>query len=186
MGQPEEQMSVDQGEATLAAAETGHWPDGEELQAYSIDTLVDYPETGTQPAATPESPDSGPRRNWWMLSTAALLAAAAAFVAATAHGVAVLTNPAAPAPVTVTLPAPDRNAEFLADVDRAAIPRDPDGLKAIHNGYVACFMLSTGSTEAEVIDGIIGRGAQATGLPNSQVGPFVRIARAHYCPNGHL
>lgn len=184
MEEPQEAMSVDQGEQVLAVAETGFWPNGEAPQAYSGDITLDYPETGAQPYPTDTEPHTptgvGDRRSRWALSAAALLAAAAAFVAVGAHGVhELIAAPPAPTVITKTVvaAAPDRDQPFLDDLTRAGIHytnRDA----VVGDAYVVCVGIRTGHT----IDEMEQTYSQALKHPVYEMAHFIDLAHMHYCP----
>jgi hypothetical protein len=166
----------DADDLTAANAETTAAPEGAHADALDY-PVEDYPLTEAAP--TPDDPRA--RRTRWVLSLAVLLAAAAAFVAAGTHGMRVLTAPTA-AQVTVTLPPPDRNAQFLADLARAGIPvGDPN--HAVLGGYFVCvWLLSDDDERRRPLPPRVG--GPLTGL---QFTPqFIEVSKAHYCPNRHL
>jgi hypothetical protein len=161
---------------TAADVETTAAPEGQGPHAYALDCAVeDYPATG----AGPVGDDPPARRTRWVLSVAALLAAAAAFIAAGAHGAHVLTAPT-PAPVTVTLPPPDRNAEFVADLARAGIPVG-DQNEAVVGGYFVCVWVLGADNGRPMPPQIAGKFSGLRFTPQ-----FIDVSKAHYCPNGHL
>lgn len=164
---------VDAAEPT-AAAQTA--PPEAYPQAYGDETVVDYPLTGAAPI-----PDRRYGRTRWMLSLAALLAAGAAFIATGAYGARVLTAPP-PAPVvitsTLTVPAPDPNAAFLADLDRAGIPHANQDDIAVGDAYVMCMGLRNGLPWPEIED----TAANGMHIPRPLVARFIDLAHRHYCP----
>lgn len=150
-------------------------PTAAEPTAYAADyPIEDYPATGAAPLA-----DGRRGRVRWILSLAALLAAAAAFVAAGAHGIHVLTA-TAPAPATVTLPPPDQNAAFLADLQNAGLlaPRSPN--QAITLAHFVCASLGMGKTETDLTSTEFTQPWGRISLP------FAKLAEQHYCPSGHM
>lgn len=205
-------MSVDQGEAGLAVAETGFWPNGEAPQAYSGDITLDYPETGAQPYRhdTDEHiPAAAPRRNWWALSVAALLLSVAALVAAGAHGARVLLSPpAAPAPAatsTVPVPGPlatmvpaqtdaDKDRLFLANVHELAPglfvgPPSPEGdAQAVRVGRNMAERIVAGGGPVPALNGLIANAARGRangdqGVPGDRdIAVLTYAAMLAYCP----
>ncbi|CDO89949.1 DUF732 domain-containing protein [Mycobacterium triplex] len=153
-----------------AAGETAAAP--EEPHAYALE----YPAEDYPPTAAAPLPDSRTVRARWALALAVLLSAAAAFIVAGAHGLRVLTAPA----VTVTAPPADRDAEFLADLDRAGIPARTTG-HGVLAGYFACGGLGMGKTEDDLTTTVFGPPIGGHLTPQ-----FVAIAKAQFCPGGHL
>lgn len=212
MEEPEETVSVDQGEAGLAVAETGFWPNGEAPQAYSGDTIVDYPDTGAQPYQNDTDehlPAVASRRNSWALSVAALLLSVAALVMAGAHGARVLTSPpAAPAPAaTSTVPAPgplaamvpsgtdaDKDRLFLANVHELAPglfvgPPSPESdAQAVRVGRNMAERIVAGGGPVPALNGLIanaqrGRANGDQGVPSDRdIAVLTYAAMLAYCP----
>lgn len=196
-------MSVDQGEAGLAAAETGFWPNGEAPQAYSSDALVDYPETGAQPQQ-PAADDPAPRRARWMLGAAALLLSLAALVVAGAHGARVLSpQPAAPASAAAasTVPAAvpastdaDKDRLFLANVHELAPglfvgpPSSESDAQAVHVGRNMAERIVAGGGPGIALDGLIAsanrdRARGNVGVPSDRdMAVLAYAAMLAYCP----
>ncbi|PJE22363.1 MAG: hypothetical protein CK431_17025 [Mycobacterium sp.] len=139
------------------------------------------------PPAAAVTPD-GDRRPRWLLAGAAFAVAAAALIGASAYGVQTMGGLSSTpvtvtaAPVTVTAPAPDRNAEFLSALRLAGIQYHYGGERAIHNAHAACVLIGTGTTDAEVASTIASM-AQVDGPIGQQ---FVKLAKEYYCPGGHF
>lgn len=161
-----------------AAGETTAAP--EQLQAYALDDVEDYP----QPA---------PSRARWVLPFAALMVAGAALIAAGAIGVRALNDANTPI-VTVTRPTittrapaltkPDQDTEFLMDLD-AHGGRLMGAYAAVHDAKKVCwFVANRQRTREQMIAGLIA--SNDGGLDRATAEMFIDIAMAHYCPGGQL
>lgn len=149
-------------------------------------------------ALAEEPPQDNPadvdRRPRWLLAGAAFAAAVAALIGASAYGAQTMgglsstPTTVTAAPVTITAPAPDRNAEFLAALRAAGIQYRYGGERAIHNAHAVCVAIGVGTADADIA-ATIATAAKADMPPNGVEAisaKFVELAKQFYCPGGHF